>query len=1168
MAEIDDGDTGEPSSGAPAQTAATGEVTGSAGSPKTPAEADAGADGSESEDAGPTEEHLHDQRAMRLAKVDAMRAAGVEPYPVRFDFTTTAGILRAEHGNLEPGTSTEVKVRIAGRLLLLRRQGKLSFGTLADRDGSIQLFVSSAVIGAENHDEFDHLDRGDWVGVEGTVMTTRRGELSINVESFQLLAKAVRPLPDKWHGLTDTDTRYRQRYVDLVVNEDAHRIAVDRIEIIAALRKHLMERGFREVEGPVLQSIQGGATARPFITHFNALGQDMYLRIALELHLKRLIVGGLDRVYEIGRVFRNEGIDTTHIPEFTMLEAYQAYGDYHDMMDLVEGLVVEGARVVAPELRVTVGDETIDLTPPFRRATMVELIKEHAGVDINPAMELEAARDVLRGLDLAFEPSWGAGKLTNEVYDAYVEDKLVQPTFVLDHPREVSPLARAHRDDPTLVERFEMVVNRHELANAYSELNDPVDQLERFEAEAIHKRDGDPEAGDIDLDYVRALEYGMPPTGGLGIGVDRLVMLLTGTPSIREVILFPTLRPEPGMGGLGSEPDADGVPSGSGRAGAAAIGREPPELHATIAAISTAPPPPAGPPRTAIRVITWLVAFAGLLSVAALVPWVHRHIEPVRNSVLPFELRVTGRVVTVIVGLAFLVLADQLRLGKRRAWQLAVGVATVSSVLELTKGPHLVAAGYSIVVLLLLIGFRDRFNAPSDPPSIWRLLRLFPVYVFVVYGFGTLALFADRRHISPRPTFLGAIETVTFGLVHVSGPYSYQSRFFHDFYPAALLAAGIFGIVGLIVVFFRPLVSRDSHRDEDWHLAQRLVHDYGWDTLAYFALRDDKSFFFASDGEAMIAYTYMAGHGLAAGDPIGRPESIALVVDEYLAFCRSRAWKPAFLAVREGDLPLYSSRGLRHIYLGDEAILHCDQLARDGGAKSVRQAVRRVAKTHTFRMITESSASPSLVESLNAISARWRGKNAERGFTMSLSEDLEGVSSEFLLCVAYDAEGVPKGFLRIVPAYGRDRGYTLDLMRHDPDAPNGMTEFLIASTAVGLDARGVRRLSMNFAAWGRLLDPEILHTPAQRVVAWGLKKLNPYFQIESLRTFNEKFDPEWLPRSIVYADASDLPRVSALYAGVEGFLTLPFGRSLFVPTPVRGESVPGPTSAGVEAEVA
>ncbi len=1150
MAEIDEASAAESSEPTSSEPATTAQVTGSAAAMNPSAEESDGADPEEH-----SEEHIRDQRQLRLNKLEAMREAGIEPYPVRFDFTTTAGALRSEFGALEAGTSTETRVRIAGRVMLLRRQGKLSFATLADRDGKIQLFVSSAVIGAERHDAFDHLDRGDWVGIEGTVMTTRRGELSVNVETFQLLAKAVRPLPDKWHGLSDTDTRFRQRYVDLVVNEEAHRIAVARIDVIAALRRELADRGFREVEGPVLQTIQGGATARPFITHHNALGQDMYLRIALELHLKRLIVGGLDRVYEMGRVFRNEGVDTTHNPEFTMLEAYQAYGDYYDMMDLVEALVVESTRAVVPELSVTAGDETIDVSPPFRRATMVELIQEHAGVDINPAMDVEAARDVLRSLGIPFEAEWGAGKLTNEVYDAHVEDKLVQPTFVLDHPREVSPLARAHRDDPTLTERFELVVNRHELANAYSELNDPVDQLERFEAEATHKRAGDPEAGDVDLDYVRALEYGMPPTGGLGIGVDRLVMLVTGTPSIREVILFPTLRPEPGMGGL---------ESGASRS---ALTDDPPELHATVAAIAAAPPPPREPSRFPVRLITVMMVVAGLLSVSSIIPWVHRNLEPLRNSLMPFELRITGRVATVLIGLAFLVLADQLRLGKRRAWQMATALSTVSVILELAKGPHIVAAGYSAVLLALLVFNRDRFTAPSDPPSVWRLLRLFPMYIGVVYGFGIAALYADRANITPAVTLGGAIETVTLGLVGIQGPYEYQSRFLHDFYPAALVAMGIFGLVGLVVVVFRPLVARDRNREAEWDHASRLVHEYGWDTLAYFALRDDKSFFFASDGEAMIAYTYMAGHGLASGDPIGRPESIALVVDEFLSFCRAHAWKPAFLAVREGDLALYSSRGLRHIYLGDEAILRCDRLAQGGGAKSIQQAVRRVEKTHTFRMMTEASAPPSVIDALNEISARWRGKNAERGFTMTLSKDLEGTSSEFLLCVAFDDAGQPNGFLRIVPAYGRDRGYTLDLMRHDPDAPNGMTEFLITKTAEALCERGVRRLSMNFAAWGRLLDPDIQHGPAQRVVAWGLKKLNPYFQIESLRSFNEKFEPEWLPRSIVYADASDLPRVSALYAGAEGFLVLPFGRSLFVPSPIASEPVETPAARGA-AEVA
>ncbi|MET0920439.1 MAG: phosphatidylglycerol lysyltransferase domain-containing protein, partial [Acidimicrobiia bacterium] len=833
-----------------------------------------------------------------------------------------------------------------------------------------------------------------------------------------------------------------------------------------------------------------------------------------------------------------------------------AFGDYHDMMDLTEGIIVDAATPLLPDLKVTYAGVDLNFTPPFRRATMVELIKEIVGVDINPAMPVEEARKVLDGLNLEYEPTWGSGKLTNAIYDEIVQYKIDQPTFVLDHPREVSPLARAHRDDPTLTERFELVIAGHELANAYSELNDPVDQLERFEDEARAKAEGDAEAGDVDLDYVRALEYGLPPTGGLGIGIDRLVMYLTGTPSIREVILFPTLRPEPGMGGLTHADDA----------ATGAAGDEPPEMEATVRALTTAAPPPAVPSRLPVRAIAWLVALGGILAIASLVPWVHRSAEPLRDTVLPLWSRVTGHVTVMLLGIVLLFAADQLAKRKHRAWQLATVVTGAAFVLHLVKGPHPFAAAYTGLLFVLLVAFRDRFDARSDPPSALRLLRAIPMYLAVVYGVGILALVVERDHLSPSLTVAGALETVTLGLVGISGPYTYESRYFSELYPAALLAFGIFGLVGLLWLLFRPLVARAPHRQEDWDEAERLVRSYGWDTLAYFALRDDKSFFFASDGEAMIAYTYMGGHGLAAGDPIGRPESIPLVVDEFLAFCRARAWQPGFLAVRESDLPLYSSRGLRHIYLGDEAIIHCKRFDLDTpAARSVRQAVRRVDRTHTFRVLSEATATPEVIAALNAISERWRGKNPERGFTMDLAQDVTGANPEFLLCVAFDDQQRPSGFLRLVPAYGRDRGYTLDLMRHDPDAPNGITEFLIAHSALALRERGVDRLSMNFAAWGRLLEGDVQHTPTQRLAAWAIRKLNPFFQIESLRTFNEKFSPEWLPRSIVYADAADLPRLGLLYAGIEGFLAVPVLRNLFVPKPVGGVHSPDEGLVGVAA---
>jgi len=436
-------------------------------------------------------------------------------------------------------------VRIAGRILLLRRQGKLTFATVRDQSGTVQLFVSRAVLGDEVHAAFDALDLGDWVGVDGTVMTTRKGELSVKVDGFELLSKALRPLPDKWHGLSDIDTRFRQRYVDLVVNDDARRAFAIRFAAVASIRSELAASGFIEVETPLLGYELGGATARPFVTHHNALDVDLYLRIAPELHLKRLVVGGFERVFEIGRVFRNEGVDTSHNPEFTMLEAYQACADYHDMMELTERLVVQAARAARDgDTVLDLRGEQCDIAEPWPRATMVDLIREHVGVELHPSMDVDDARVVLDGLHLSYKEEWGAGRLTHEVYDELVEPKLVRPTFVLDHPRETSPLARAHRYDPNLVERFEVVVNGNELANAYSELNDPIDQRERFEAEARARAAGDVEAGTVDEDYLRALEFGLPPTGGMGMGIDRLTMLLAGVTSIREVILFPTLKPE------------------------------------------------------------------------------------------------------------------------------------------------------------------------------------------------------------------------------------------------------------------------------------------------------------------------------------------------------------------------------------------------------------------------------------------------------------------------------------------------------------------------------------------------------------------------------------------------------------------------------------------------
>jgi lysyl-tRNA synthetase class 2 len=491
----------------------------------------------EGEDGGRLSEILRSRRD----KLERLRAAGVEPFALGFDPDRTLADVREAFGSLDPGTVTDVEVRVAGRVMLLRRQGKLAFATIRDRTGDLQLFLSPERMG----DAFalvDLLDLGDIVGAEGPVMSTRRGELSVGVDHLTLLTKALRPLPEKWHGLRDPELQQRQRHVQLATDPTARDAVLARARALGAIRGLLEARGFVEVETPVLQAVAGGALARPFVTHHHVLDIDLYLRISLELYLKRLLVGGLERVYEIGRNFRNEGIDRSHNPEFTMLELYQAYADYFDMMDITAALTRAAAEAVTGSATVTFRGRTIDFSKAWGRTTVLGSVSEAAGTEVT--LGRPGLADLARGHGVHVDPAWGPGKVVLEMYEKLVQPELFEPTFVMDFPREVSPLARPHRDDPSLTEHVDPVVGGMELGSAYSELTDPVEQRAKFELQRRAKLAGDEEAHPFDEDFVEALEFGMPPAGGLGLGIDRLLILLTDVESIRDLILFPHHRPQ------------------------------------------------------------------------------------------------------------------------------------------------------------------------------------------------------------------------------------------------------------------------------------------------------------------------------------------------------------------------------------------------------------------------------------------------------------------------------------------------------------------------------------------------------------------------------------------------------------------------------------------------
>ncbi|GGD04561.1 lysine--tRNA ligase [Thalassobacillus devorans] len=489
-------------------------------------------------------EELNEHMRVRREKLEAYREKGLDPFGDKFVRTHVADDLKEQYESYtkEELEEQEINTTIAGRIMTKRGKGKAGFAHIQDLSGQIQIYVRKDRVGEDAYELFNTADMGDIVGVTGTVFKTKVGELSVKADEFTMLTKSLRPLPEKFHGLKDVEQRYRQRYLDLITNPDSRDTFVLRSKIIQSMRRYLDGLGFLEVETPMMHGIPGGASARPFITHHNALDIPLYMRIAIELHLKRLIVGGLEKVYEIGRVFRNEGVSTRHNPEFTMLELYEAYADFHDVMDLTENLVAHIAKDVLGTTKVAYGEVEVDLEPKWARRHMVDLVKEHTGVDFWKDMSDEEAKTLAKEHGIEIQDTMTFGHILNEFFEQRVEEKLIQPTFVYGHPIEISPLAKKNPEDSRFTDRFELFIVGREHANAFSELNDPIDQRERFEGQLKEREQGNDEAHMMDEDFLESLEYGMPPTGGLGIGIDRLVMLLTNSPSIRDVLLFPQMR--------------------------------------------------------------------------------------------------------------------------------------------------------------------------------------------------------------------------------------------------------------------------------------------------------------------------------------------------------------------------------------------------------------------------------------------------------------------------------------------------------------------------------------------------------------------------------------------------------------------------------------------------